>query len=243
MSFTLLPAIDVAGGRAVRLAQGRSDSAVDHGDPFELARSWHALGATWIHLVDLDAAFARGSNAELLARLVETLDLEVQLSGGIVDEASATGALATGCARVNLATSALVDRATVERLVHVHGRRIAVSLDVTAEADGGYRLISRGSRVDVGELWETVDWLDRAGCARYTVTDVGRDGMLAGPNVELLTAVTRRSPAAVVASGGIGSLDDLRVLADGTAVEGAVVGAALSAGRFTLSEALEVVRG
>lgn len=243
MSFTLLPAIDVAGGRAVRLVQGRSDSAVDHGDPFELARSWHALGATWIHLVDLDAAFARGSNAELLARLVETLDLDVQLSGGIVDAPSLAAALDTGCRRVNLSSAALTDRRWVEEEISAHGDRIAVSLDATAENHGRYRVVARGSRVDVGDMWDAVAWLDRAGCARYTVTDVGRDGMLAGPNVELLTAVTRCSPAAVVASGGIGSLDDLRMLADRTTVEGAVVGAALSAGRFTLSEALEAVRG
>ncbi len=249
MTFTLLPAVDVAGGQAVRLVQGKAGTET-YGAPRDAALAWQAGGAQWIHLVDLDAAFDRGSNAELLAAVIGELDVDVQLSGGIRDDASLERALSTGCTRVNLGTGALEDRAWCARAIATHGDRIAVSLDVriVSEPDGTvqHRLAARGGTSDGGDLWETVAQLDHDGCARYIITDVGRDGMLRGPNVELYRAVTRVTAAPVIASGGISSISDLVVLAEAAAaganLEGSIVGKALYAGRFTLPQALEAMR-
>ena len=215
-----------------------------------LALAWQAGGAAWVHLVDLDAAFGRGSNTALLAAVIGELDVDVELSGGIRDDVSLDRALATGCARANLDTAALADPAWCARVIAAHGQRVAVSLDVRVVEDPSgaaqHRLAARGGTADGGDLWETLEWLDRDGCVRYVVTDVSRDGMLRGPNVELYRAVTRATSAQVIASGGISSLDDLVVLAEAAAVganlEGAIVGTALHAGRFTLPAALEAVR-
>ena len=250
MPFTLLPAVDVAGGRAVRLVQGDPGTGTDHGPARDAALAWQAGGAEWIHLVDLDAAFGRGSNAALLAEVIGELDVRVELAGGVRDDASLARALATGCARVVLGTAALEDPGWCARALAEHGERIAVGLDVrVVEGPDGsvrHRLAARGGIGEGGDLWATLGQLDRDGCARYVVTDVSRDGTLRGPNVELYRAVTRATPAPVVASGGVAALDDLAVLAEvaaaGAALEGAIVGQALSAGRFTLPEALEVVR-
>lgn len=250
MTFTLLPAVDVAGGQVVRLGRDerRGEPARPH--PLEAALGWQAGGAAWIHLVDLDAAYGRGSNAELLAGVIDALDLPVQLSGGIVDDTSLSRALATGCARVVLGTAALVTPDWCGRVIGIHGERIAVALDVrvTAAADGGvqHRLAARGGTGDGGDLWEALARLDRFGCARYVVTEVGRDGALNGPDVALCEAVAGATSAGVIASGGIASLADLVVLAQAAVsrpnIEGAVVGTALHAGRFTLPEALDAVR-
>ena len=248
MSFTLLPAVDVAGGQAVRLVQGEAGTETDYGVPLEAALAWQRDGAEWIHLVDLDAAFGRGSNAELLAEVVGKLDVAVELSGGIRDDASLSRALATGCARVNLGTAALVDPQWCARAIDEHGDRVAVGLDVriTDDRDGStrHRLAARGWTTDGGDLWETLARLDRDGCARYVVTDVSKDGTLRGPNIDLLRDVAKRTPAPVIASGGVSEVADLVALAllasDG--VEGAIVGKALYAGRFTLPEALAAVR-
>lgn len=250
VTFTLLPAVDVAGGRAVRLVRGEVGTETTHGAPRDAAVAWQANGAEWIHLVDLDAAFDRGSNAELLAAVIGELDVAVQLSGGIHDDASLERALTTGCARVNLGTAALSDPAWCERAIDAHGERIAVALDVRVveHPDGSveHRLAARGGTREGGDLWDTVERLDRAGCARYIVTDVSKDGMLDGPNVELYRAVTQTTATPVIASGGVSSIADLVVLAEAAAVEanleGSIVGKALYAGRFTLSEALEAVR-
>ena len=248
MSFTLLPAVDVAGGQAVRLVQGEAGTETDYGVPLEAALAWQRDGAEWIHLVDLDAAFGRGSNAELLAEVVGKLDVAVELSGGIRDDASLSRALATGCARVNLGTAALEDPQWCARAIDEHGDRVAVGLDVriTDDRDGStrHRLAARGWTTDGGDLWETLARLDRDGCARYVVTDVSKDGTLRGPNIDLLRDVAKRTPAPVIASGGVSEVADLVALAllasDG--VEGAIVGKALYAGRFTLPEALAAVR-
>ena len=250
MPFTLLPAVDVAEGRAVRLVQGEAGSETTYGDPREVALAWQAGGAEWIHLVDLDAAFGRGSNAELLAAVIGELDVKVELSGGIRDDASLQRALSTGCARVNLGTAALEDPAWCARVIAAHGERVAVALDVRVveDPDGSaeYRLTARGWTRDGGDLWETLARLDRDGCARYVVTDVSKDGTLLGPNVELYRAVTRATMAPVIASGGISAIADLVVLAEAAAaganLEGSIVGKALYAGRFTLPEALEAMR-
>ena len=232
----LLPAVDVADGQAVRLVQGEAGSETSYGDPLDAARAWQDGGASWVHLVDLDAAFGRGSNRELLARVVGELDVQVELSGGIRDDATLAAALATGCARVNLGTAALEQPAWCARAIAEHGDRIAVGLDVR-----GTTLAARGWTQDGGDLWEVLDRLDAEGCARYVVTDVRRDGTLTGPNVELLRAVCARTQRPVVASGGVSSLDDLRALAAVDGVEGAIVGKALYAGQFTLPEALAAV--
>ena len=237
--FELLPAVDVADGQAVRLVQGQAGSETSYGAPLDAALQWQADGAEWIHLVDLDAAFGRGSNAELLREVVAKLDVRVELSGGIRDDESLDAALSTGATRVNIGTAALEKPDWVRSAIARHGERIAVGLDVR-----GTTLSARGWTQDGGELFEVLARLDADGCARYVVTDVRRDGTLTGPNIELLRDVCAATDRPVVASGGVSSLDDLRALAalhaDG--VEGAVVGKALYAGAFTLPEALAAVR-
>ena len=239
MSLVLLPAVDVADGAAVRLVQGAAGTETSYGDPLEAARTWPRDGAEWIHLVDLDAAFGRGDNRELLAAVVKQLNIAVELSGGIRDDASLDSALATGAARVNLGTAALESPDWVRDAIARHGDRIAVGLDVR-----GTTLAARGWTQESGDLWETLARLDADGCARYVVTDVHRDGTLTGPNLQLLRDVCARTDAPVVASGGVSSLDDLRAIAGLTdvGVEGAIVGKALYAGAFTLPEALAAVR-
>jgi phosphoribosyl isomerase A len=233
----LLPAVDIAGGQAVRLFQGAAGSETSYGDPLLAALDWQAGGAEWIHLVDLDAAFGRGSNATLLAGVVAALDVKVEMSGGIRDDGSLERALATGCTRVNLGTAALEDPEWTARTISEHGDRVAVGLDVR-----GTTLAARGWTKDGGDLWEVLARLDAAGCARYVVTDVAKDGTLRGPNLELLTQVCAATTAPVVASGGISSLDDIATLRHlvPLGIEGAIVGKALYAGAFTLSQALDV---
>lgn len=239
MRLVLLPAVDVAGAAAVRLVQGEAGTETSYGDPVEAAMAWQRDGAEWIHLVDLDAAFGRGDNRALLASVVKKLDVAVELSGGIRDDASLEAALATGAARVNLGTAALESPDWVRSAIARFGDRIAVGLDVR-----GTTLAARGWTQEGGDLWETLARLDADGCARYVVTDVHRDGTLTGPNLQLLRDVCARTTAPVVASGGVSSLDDLRAIAGLTSggVEGAIVGKALYAGAFTLPEALAAVR-
>ena len=233
----LLPAVDVADGQAVRLVQGAAGSETSYGSPLQAALDWQAGGAEWIHLVDLDAAFGRGSNADLLASVVGTLDVKVEMSGGIRDDASLERALATGCARVNLGTAALEDPEWTARVIAEHGEAVAVGLDVR-----GTTLAARGWTQEGGDLWEVLEGLEAAGCPRYVVTDVTKDGTLRGPKVELLREVCARTGSPVVASGGISSLADLAALRElvPDGVEGAIVGKALYAGAFTLPEALDV---
>jgi len=238
--LTLLPAVDVAGGQAVRLVRGAAGTETGYGDPLAAALDWQRGGATWIHLVDLDAAFGRGSNAALLAGVVGALDVAVELSGGIRDDASLAAALATGAARVNLGTAALEDPDWCDRVVGEYGDRVAVGLDVR-----GHTLAARGWTRDGGDLFEVLDRLDCAGAARYVVTDIRRDGTLTGPNLDLLREVCAATPAPVVASGGVSTLDDLRALAalEPLGVEAVIAGKALYAGAFTVAEALAVLAG
>jgi 1-(5-phosphoribosyl)-5-[(5-phosphoribosylamino)methylideneamino] imidazole-4-carboxamide isomerase/N-(5'phosphoribosyl)anthranilate isomerase len=242
VTFTLLPAVDVADGQAVRLVRGAAGSETSYGDPLEAALAWQRAGAEWIHLVDLDAAFGRGSNRELLADLVKRLDVRVELSGGIRDDASLQAALGTGCARVNLGTAALENPEWADKVVGEHGERVAVGLDVRI-TEQGHRLAARGWTKDGGDLWEVLDRLNAAGCRRYVVTDVSKDGTLQGPNTELLSVVCSRTDAPVVASGGVSSVDDLVQLSKlaPLGLEGSIVGKALYAGNFTLEEALAAV--
>jgi 1-(5-phosphoribosyl)-5-[(5-phosphoribosylamino)methylideneamino] imidazole-4-carboxamide isomerase/N-(5'phosphoribosyl)anthranilate isomerase len=237
-SLELLPAVDVTGGQAVRLVQGEAGSETSYGDPLAAALGWQEAGASWVHLVDLDAAFGRGSNAELLAQVTGKLDIDVELSGGIRDDETLKRALATGCTRVNIGTAALEAPDWVASVIARYGDKVAVGLDVR-----GTTLAARGWTKPGGELFEVLARLDAEGCARYVVTDVLKDGTLRGPNLGLLRSVCARTSRPVVASGGVSSLGDLRALAglvpDG--VEGAIVGKALYAGAFTLQQALAAV--
>ena len=239
----LLPAVDVVEGRAVRLVQGKAGSETEYGSALEAALTWQRDGAEWIHLVDLDAAFGRGSNAQLLAQVVRTLDVKVELSGGIRDDASLRAALATGCERVNIGTAALENPLWCARAIAEFGDKVAVGLDVQI-VDGEHRLRGRGWETDGGDLWQVLERLDDEGCSRFVVTDVTKDGTLTGPNLELLEGVAECTDAPVIASGGVSSLDDLRAIATLTdsGVEGAIVGKALYAGRFTLPEALAAMK-
>jgi phosphoribosylanthranilate isomerase len=239
VTLVLLPAVDVADGQAVRLVQGAAGSETAYGDPTEAALAWQADGAEWIHLVDLDAAFGRGSNADLLAAVVGKLDVKVELSGGIRDDESLTRALATGAARVNIGTAALEDPEWCDRVCGEYGDRVAIGLDVR-----GRTLSARGWTRDGGDLWEVLARLDRAGASRYVVTDIKKDGMMTGPNLDLLRDVCARTTAPVIASGGVSTLDDLRALAtlEPVGVEGVIAGKSLYAGAFTVAEALRVLR-
>lgn len=236
-TLELLPAVDVQAGQAVQLVQGVAGSEKVFGEPLAAALRWQEAGAQWLHLVDLDAAFGRGSNAEMLAGIVGKLDLKVEMSGGIRDDASLARALSTGCRRVNIGTAALENPQWCDRIIAEYGDRVAIGLDVR-----GTRLAARGWTSEGGDLYETLDRLNAAGCSRYVVTDVASDGMLTGPNLALLREVCSRTDALVVASGGISTLDDLRALRElvPLGVEGAIIGTALYVGNFTLTEALGV---
>ncbi len=234
----LLPAVDVADGQAVRLTQGEAGTETSYGDPVDAAADWADQGAEWIHLVDLDAAFGRGNNTAVLRRVIREVDgVNVELSGGIRDDESLEAALDTGVRRINLGTAALENPEWAAGVIARYGDAIAVGLDVR-----GTTLAARGWTKEGGDLWEVLERLEEAGCARYVVTDVTRDGTLQGPNLDLLRQVIDRTDRPVVASGGISTLDDLialrELVPDG--IEGAIVGKALYAGKFTLAEALDV---
>lgn len=238
--LVLLPAVDVADGHAVRLVHGAAGSETSYGDPLDAALAWQEAGAGWIHLVDIDAAFGRGDNRTALRAVIDAIDVQIELSGGIRDDASLEAALATGCARVNLGTAALESPDWVRDVVARHGERIAVALDVR-----GTTLAGRGWTRDGGELFDVLARLDAEGCSRYVVTDVGRDGTLTGPNLNLLRSVCAVTDRPVVASGGVATLDDLRDLRQlvPIGIEGAIIGKALYAGAFTLTDALVVATG
>jgi phosphoribosyl isomerase A len=239
VTLALLPAVDVADGQAVRLVQGAAGTETGYGDPLDAALAWQNDGADWVHLVDLDAAFGRGSNAALLAGVVERLDVKVELSGGIRDDASLAAALATGAARVNIGTAALEDPEWCDRVCGEYGDRVAIGLDVR-----GRTLSARGWTRDGGDLFDVLGRLDKAGAARYVVTDITKDGMMRGPNLELLREVCAQTDRPIIASGGVSTLDDLRALAtlEHLGVEGVIAGKALYAGAFTVRQALDALR-
>ncbi|WP_347344489.1 bifunctional 1-(5-phosphoribosyl)-5-((5-phosphoribosylamino)methylideneamino)imidazole-4-carboxamide isomerase/phosphoribosylanthranilate isomerase PriA [Microbacterium sp.] len=237
-ALTLLPAVDVADGKAVRLTQGAAGTETSYGDPVDAALAWAHQGAKWVHLVDLDAAFGRGSNAPILRKVIKSLrGVQVELSGGIRDDATLEAVLDSGAARINLGTAALENPEWAADVIGRYGEAIAVGLDVR-----GTTLAARGWTREGGDLWQVLDRLEDAGCSRYVVTDVTKDGMLKGPNLDLLREVVSRTPKPVIASGGIASLDDIAALRElvPLGVEGAIVGKALYAGAFTLAEALDV---
>ncbi|AIT61412.1 bifunctional 1-(5-phosphoribosyl)-5-((5-phosphoribosylamino)methylideneamino)imidazole-4-carboxamide isomerase/phosphoribosylanthranilate isomerase PriA [Corynebacterium doosanense] len=242
MTFTLLPAVDVVDGQAVRLDRGEAGTEKSYGTPLESALQWQEQGAQWLHFVDLDAAFGRGSNHELMAEITRTLDINVELTGGIRDDASLERALATGAKRVNIGTAALQQPEWIARVLGEYGEKVAVDIAVE-EVGGQYRAKGNGWVSDGGDLWEVLERLDSAGCQRFIVTDVSRDGMLSGPNIELLRDVSAATDAAVTASGGISSLDDVlavsRHLDEG--IDSVIIGKALYENRLTLPEALAAV--
>lgn len=232
----LLPAVDVADGKAVRLTQGEAGSETDYGSPLEAAQTWIDAGAEWIHLVDLDAAFGRGDNRKLIREVVAaSSSVKIELSGGIRDDSSLESALEAGATRVNLGTAALENPEWTEMVIAKYGDAIAVGLDVR-----GTTLAARGWTQEGGDLFEVLARLEAAGCARYVVTDVTKDGTLRGPNIELLREVLAKTAKPVVASGGISSLQDIidlkALVSEG--LEGAILGKSLYAGKFTLQEAL-----
>ena len=235
----LLPAVDISGGQAVQLVQGVAGSEKRFGDPIEAALRWQEAGAEWIHLVDLDAAFGRGDNRAVIEKVVKNSPREVniELSGGIRDDASLAAALRTGAKRINLGTAALENPEWAAHVIAEYGEAIAVGLDVS-----GTTLAARGWTQEGGDLWTVLDRLEKAGCSRYVVTDVAKDGMLNGPNIELLTKVAERTDRPVIASGGISNLDDIAALRElvPLGIEGAIVGKALYTKAFTLLEALDV---
>lgn len=236
--LVLLPAVDVADGKAVRLTQGEAGTETNYGDPVDAAADWASQGAEWIHLVDLDAAFGRGNNSGIIRKVIKQVrGVNVELSGGIRDDASLEAALATGAKRINLGTAALENPEWAANVIGQYGEAVAVGLDVR-----GTTLAARGWTRDGGDLWTVIDRLEQAGCPRYVVTDVTKDGTLQGPNLELLREVLQRTNKPVVASGGVSNLDDIVALRSlvPLGLEGAIVGKALYAGAFTLAEALDV---
>ncbi len=239
MTLVLLPAVDVANGQAVRLVQGDAARETSYGEPLAAAMDFQSAGAEWIHLVDLDAAFGRGSNAALLREVIGHLDVKVELSGGIRDDESLRNALETGAARVNIGTAALEDPVWCDRVVGEFGDRVAIGLDVR-----GRTLSARGWTRDGGDLYVVLERLNKAGCARYVVTDINKDGTMQGPNLQLLSDVCAATDAPVIASGGVSTLDDLRALStlEDIGVEGVITGKALYAGAFSVAEALQTLR-
>ena len=239
-TLEILPAIDVKEGSAIRLVQGELDKQSKYGDPIEIATQFVASGASWIHLVDLDAAFGLGNNFEVLASVIKSVDIKIELSGGIRDDESLNRALSTGCTRINLGTAALEQPEWTESVIKKHGDKIAVGLDVR-----GRQLSARGWTKSGGDLFEAITRLDKAGCARYVLTDITRDGTLTGPNLELLKEVTSFTKTPIVASGGIPSLSDVKALTQLTndGVEGVIIGKALYAGAFTLAQVLATAKG
>lgn len=239
-TLEILPAIDVKEGVAIRLVQGELDKQSKYGDPLEIAAEFVAAGASWIHLVDLDAAFGLGNNFEVLASVIKSVDIKIELSGGIRDDESLNRALSTGCSRINLGTAALEQPEWTESVIKKHGDKIAVGLDVR-----GRQLSARGWTKSGGDLFETITRLDKAGVARYVLTDITRDGTLTGPNLELLKEVTSFTKTPIVASGGISSLTDIKTLTQFTnqGVEGVIIGKALYAGAFTLAQVLAIAKG
>ncbi|MFZ9249236.1 MAG: bifunctional 1-(5-phosphoribosyl)-5-((5-phosphoribosylamino)methylideneamino)imidazole-4-carboxamide isomerase/phosphoribosylanthranilate isomerase PriA [Candidatus Nanopelagicales bacterium] len=233
----LLPAVDVSNGQAVRLVQGELGSETVYGSPLDAALNFQEQGAEWIHLVDLDAAFGKGDNYLLLKEVVEKLDINVELSGGIRDDDSLNRALSTGAKRINLGTAALENPDWTRKVIQLHNEKIAIGLDVR-----GRTLAARGWTKDGGDLFETLKRLDQDNAARYVVTDVKKDGTLSGPNLDLLTEISKFTKKPLIASGGISELDDLVKLKSlvNLGVEGAIVGKALYSNKFTLKQALEV---
>ena len=235
--FTVLPAIDVKSGKSVRLSKGDLKQSSSEVDPLEVALEFQQIGAKWIHLVDLDLAFGMGYNTELLSKIVGSVNMKVQVSGGIKDEESFNRALSTGCQRINISCAAIEDFDWLESKLQRNEIEISIALDIDAD-----QVKPRGSNKVAGQLWPTLEKLDAAGCNRYSITDINRDGNLKGPNLELLSSIAQRTNKPLIASGGIASVADLVSLQQISSVDSAIVGKALYTGAMELSDALVVCR-
>ena len=207
----IIPAVDVASGQVVQ----------NGGDPFEVAFDWQARGATRLHLVDLDLAFGRGDNRELIAQVIERLDIPVQLSGGIATPERVQFALDAGAHRVVVGTPAIADRDWLCAEIANLPTRLVVALDVRGDL-----LAPRGTDLELGPWRDALAWLDAAGCRRYVITSIG------GSSIDLLREVREQTGAKLIASGGIASQDDLAALDE--IAEAAIVGTALYAGDIVL---------
>ena len=241
MSLTLFPAVDIKDGKAVRLTQGKADAeTVYDTDPVAAARRFAEQGAEWLHVVDLDAAFTgEPRNRHVIADIAEATGVRVQASGGVRSMADIEASIGYGAARVVVGTMALKDPAFVPEAVGAFGDHVAVGLDAE-----GTTLRARGWTEESGDLFEAVARFRDEGVARIVFTDIARDGMLTGPNVERLAEVAEAFDGHVTASGGVSSLEDLRAIAGAhERVDAAIVGKALYADRFTLAEALAEVAG
>lgn len=240
MPLTLYPAVDIKDGRAVRLTQGRADQeTVYDADPVAAAQRFADAGSEWLHVVDLDAAFTgEPRNRHLIERIVEATGCRVQASGGVRTLDDVEASLGYGAERVVIGTMALTNPDFVREVLDTVGPRIAVGLDAR-----GSVLQARGWTEEAGDLFDAIEQFSAMGVPRFVYTDVARDGMLQGPNVEMLTKVADATDAHVTASGGVSSLEDLRILAGcHERVDAAIVGKALYADAFTIDEALAVGR-
>jgi phosphoribosylformimino-5-aminoimidazole carboxamide ribotide isomerase len=231
----LIPAIDVQGGRCVRLVRGDPASRRTYGDPVEIAARLAEEGAPWLHAVDLDAAFGNGSNEAVIRRVVAAAEVPVQVAGGIRSADALRGWLDAGAERCVIGTSAALDPDLLWDLTSSKEfDRVVVALDVAG--DGQVRI--KGWTESAGRLEEVAKGLIESGVVRFAVTAIERDGTLEGPDLHLLTRVMDLTSRPVIAAGGVGSVADIRDLAK-TGVEAAIVGRALLDGRFTLAQALE----
>jgi phosphoribosylformimino-5-aminoimidazole carboxamide ribotide isomerase len=232
----VIPAIDLHGGNVVRLRHGRPDEETRYGDdPVATARSFADGGATWLHLVDLDAALSTGDNREVVGDVIDATSARVQVGGGIRTLNAAREMVDTGASRVVLGTGALREGGFLAGAVSELGRRLVVALDVD-----GDRVRIGGWTEDAGSLDEVLPRVREAGTPRVLATQVSRDGTLEGPDLHLYERLVRESNAAVIASGGVRDVADLKALS-ATGVEAVIVGRALYEGTLTLAEALEAV--
>lgn len=237
--MNLYPSIDLRDGKCVRLLQGDFSKEIVYGDdPVSVAKAFEADGAPWVHVVDLDASRRQGSNRDLVVQIAAAIDVPVQTGGGVVDDEL----LKRGVARVVVGSAAIEKPELVEEIAATWPGRVAVGLD---HRDGEVRV--RGWEGGSGvELFDAVERLAFPGVAAFVVTAIARDGLLGGPDAEGLARVLAAAEIPVVASGGVGELDDLRILAalevSGRRLDGAIVGRALYEGRFTVAEAVAACR-
>lgn len=240
-TFTIYPAIDIRGGKAVRLVQGDYNQETVYNDnPVSAAKDWEAQGASWIHLVDLDGAKAgRPVNDELVGEIARSVRVPVQIGGGLRTFEDVERLLVLGVSRVILGTAAIEDRAFVERVLGTYGDKVAIGID----ARGG--LVATRGWLETSEVKaeELAKELAAKGASTFIFTDISRDGMMKGPNVEAIVSLAKISGANVIASGGVSVLDDLKRLAahSSEGVSGAIVGKALYTGSISLAEAVREI--
>ena len=235
--LTIIPAIDIKAGRAVRLHQGKASQVTDYGDPVERAYEFERTGARWLHVVDLDAAFGEGDNRGIVESIVANVDISVEVSGGLRDSDAVARALDSGAHRVTLGTAAVEDPGWAAKMIERYGSRIVIGLDVR---DG--LVATHGWTKSAGAMVDLIRRFDDAGCEMYMVTDISKDGTLTGPNLDLLRESAELTSGSIIASGGVASLDDVALLRElvPTGFEAVIIGKAFYEGYFTVAEACEV---